>query len=164
MLSNNIMTIMTDSALDMLEEMYVRLINIDDLPYLNGTGGADAWYNFLIPKTIDDVDITAASINHDWRFHMGATLADYFKANRLYLNDILTLIDNDAIINERSLEDVQKSHKGAWLYYLAVDKYGLRFFKMEKDNSFLNEELSRMGKELEDEIDARKKMGEGDMY
>ena len=164
MKSSTIINLLQDADLTIPEDLQKELDAHDELPFINGVGGEDAWYNILIPTSIDDIDITPAAILHDWRFYTGDNLDNFLDANRQFLNDIIFIIDSNCITNDLSLKSVRESHKGAWKFYLAVDTYGLNFFVTEKNTQLVGKELLNRAKQMDKQIKDKKALGKGDMY
>lgn len=59
---------------------------------VNGCGTA-GWKGDLVPETIYGLKITSACNIHDWMYGVGETLADKNEADRVFLNNLLRLID-----------------------------------------------------------------------
>lgn len=59
---------------------------------VNGCGTA-GWKGKLIPETIYGLKVTAACNIHDWMYLRGETLADKDEADRVFLNNLLRIID-----------------------------------------------------------------------
>ncbi len=55
-----------------------------------GTGG---WKGALVPETMYGLKITAACNIHDWMYLRGQTMADKEEADRVFLNNLLRLIN-----------------------------------------------------------------------
>lgn len=58
----------------------------------NGCGTA-GWKGTLVPDTIYGLRVTSACNIHDWMYHYGNTLADKDEADRVFLNNLLRLIN-----------------------------------------------------------------------
>jgi len=56
-----------------------------------GTGG---WKGFLVPETMWGLDIREACNIHDWMYLAGETIADKDEADRVFLNNLLRLIES----------------------------------------------------------------------
>ena len=164
MKSKEIFQLLQDAKLDIPADLLAEITINEEIPYINGVGGEDAWYNILIPTSINDIDITPAAILHDWRFYTGDNLGDFLTANRQFLNDIIFIIDSNCMTNDLSLKSVRKSHKGVWKFYSAVDMYGLNFFVTEKNTKVVGEDLANRAAHMKEQMIYDKSMGEGDMY
>lgn len=86
----------------------------------NGCGAANAKFDF-VPDRIYGTDISAACQIHDFMYDVGTTIEDKEEADRVFLNNILRLIERDK----------HKWYKPTWLqrrraqkYYWAVSQYG----------------------------------------
>jgi len=55
-----------------------------------GTGG---WKGSLVPDTLWGLSVTAACNIHDWMYTAGGTLADKDEADRVFLNNMLRLVE-----------------------------------------------------------------------
>ena len=60
---------------------------------VNGCG-TSGWKGALVPETIYGLLITAVCNIHDWMYLRGETLADKEEADRVFLNNLLRLIDS----------------------------------------------------------------------
>ncbi len=58
----------------------------------NGCGSARAKFDF-VPDHVYGLRIGPACDIHDWMYHLGKTLADKQEADRVFLNNILRLIE-----------------------------------------------------------------------
>lgn len=59
---------------------------------VNGCGTA-GWKGAIIPETFYGLKITAACNIHDWMYLKGQTAADKEEADRVFLNNLLRIID-----------------------------------------------------------------------
>jgi hypothetical protein len=55
--------------------------------------GPGGWKIDLIPDTIYGLDISSACNIHDWMYNAGSTLAEKDEADRVFLNNVLRLIE-----------------------------------------------------------------------
>lgn len=83
----------------------------------NGCGSARAKFDF-VPDTIFGLPIRAACDIHDYMYFMGETIEDKERADRVFLNNLLRLIDARGGWL-RSLRRLR-----AWHYYRAVAALG----------------------------------------
>jgi len=86
---------------------------------LNGCGTA-GWKNYLVPDTILGLCVTPACNIHDWMYTVGDTLNDKQEADRVFLNNMVRLIENAGgwwILKRMRLNR-------AFLYYQAVKNFG----------------------------------------
>lgn len=166
MKSSEIVKLLKEASLwDTVPEELKRELEVkDDLPYINGVGGADAWYNCFIPTSIEDIDITAAAILHDWRYYTGENLNDFLTANRKFLDDIIFICDTVNIDNNKTLPYIRDCHAGVWKFYYFVDLYGLRFFRTEANTSIVGDDLRKLIKVMEKDIKEKEDLGVGDVY
>jgi len=58
----------------------------------NGCGSAKAKFDF-VPDSIYGLKITPACNIHDWMYHKGKTIEDKEEADRVFLNNMLRLIE-----------------------------------------------------------------------
>jgi hypothetical protein len=58
-----------------------------------GTGG---WKGALVPETMWGLDIREACNIHDWMYLAGETIADKEEADRVFLNNLLRIIETDS--------------------------------------------------------------------
>lgn len=82
--------------------------------------GPGGWQIDLVPDTLWGLDITAACNIHDYMYHVGEDIADKKEADRVFLNNMLRLID--AQTKCRWLKRLRRSR--AETYYFAVDIFG----------------------------------------
>jgi len=99
-------------------EGYWRLSAAERAGICNGCGPKAA--AFLVPETLWGLSVTAACDIHDWMYHVGRTLEDKQRADRVFLNNMLRIID--ARTRCRLLKRLRRDR--AWLYYAAVRDFG----------------------------------------
>lgn len=58
--------------------------------------GAGGWKLDLVPDSLLGLDILPACNIHDWMYSAGETLADKQEADRVFLNNMLRLIETDS--------------------------------------------------------------------
>lgn len=85
----------------------------------NGCGSKGSSID-LIPDSMYGLDVSEACNIHDWMYSEGKTIEDKEKADRVFLNNILR------IINGSEGWPVTKwlRRRRAWKYYLAVKMFG----------------------------------------
>lgn len=84
--------------------------------------GPDGWKIDLVPDSILGVDISEACNIHDWMYTLGCTIENKDEADRVLLNNMLRLINEDTGILSGMLRPWRRML--AWGYYEAVHKYG----------------------------------------
>lgn len=99
-------------------ESYYRLSEEDKAAICNGMGSANSILSPIIPNTMYLLDVEECGNIHDFMYYIGKTLEDKKEADRVFLNNMLRVIDA----------------KGGWLvwfrrsrarkYYLAVKYFG----------------------------------------
>lgn len=93
-----------------------------------GTKGIGA----IVPDTIYGVDITAACNIHDWMYFVGSTITDKEEADRVFLNNMLRIIDSNGGWNWLQKLRVRR----AYVYYQAVHIFGGPAFWKGKNPSY----------------------------
>ena len=78
----------------------------------NGVGAEGGWINPFIPETIYGVNISLASLPHDWCFANGKTERQFHKANLYFLYNM------NQIVRIHSANEFMKD-----LRYLRTNKY-----------------------------------------
>jgi len=73
-----------------------------------------------VPETIWLLDISEACNIHDWMYIAGSTIADKDEADRVFLNNMLRLIE--AAGGWRLVQRLRRNR--AWIYYQAVGRFG----------------------------------------
>ena len=86
---------------------------------VNGCGSAQAKFDF-VPDSIWFLDISPACYIHDYMYFVGETLEDKESADRVFLNNMLRLIDAET--KWRLLKWLRR--KTAKLFYQAVKNFG----------------------------------------
>lgn len=87
----------------------------------NGCGSARAKFDF-IPDSIYFLKIREACDIHDWMYHFGQTIEDKKEADRVFLNNLLRLIEATEGIFNRILKPLRR--RRALKYYEAVTAFG----------------------------------------
>ena len=80
----------------------------------NGCGSAKAKFDF-VPDSIYGLKITPACNIHDWMYHKGKTIEDKQEADRVFLNNLLRLIEAQS---NRLMKPLRR--RRALKYYEAV--------------------------------------------
>lgn len=76
----------------------------------------------FVPDNILSLDISEACDIHDWMYTFGATIEDKAEADRVFLNNILRLIEGDTSRLGRWLKPFRR--RRALLYYEMVTAFG----------------------------------------
>lgn len=84
----------------------------------NGCGSSKAKFDF-IPDTVWFLAIRRACDIHDWMYHYGKTLEDKEEADRVFLNNMLRLIEAQS---NRLMKPLRR--RRALKYYEAVTAFG----------------------------------------
>lgn len=91
--------------------------------------GASGWKVDLVPDTVWGLSIKESCRIHDWMYAAGSTLADKEEADRVFLNNMLRLIE--AAGGWWPLPSLRR--RRALLYYEAVQNFGGPAFWQEKN-------------------------------
>lgn len=91
-----------------------------------GTGG---WKGKLVPETIYGLDVSPACDIHDWMYIEGETVADKEEADRVFLNNLLRLIEAAGGI--KLLQSLRR--RRARIYFEAVQHFGGPAFWHDKN-------------------------------
>jgi hypothetical protein len=86
----------------------------------NGCGAAGAKFDF-IPDRIYGTDISAACHIHDYMYHVGRSIEDKEEADRVFLNNMLRLIERDS---HKWYKPTMLQRRRALKYYEAVVAFG----------------------------------------
>lgn len=100
-------------------DSYITATAAVRLAVVNGCGPG-GWKIDLVPETIWGLDVSEACNVHDWMYQAGSTIADKEEADRVFLNNLLRLIE--AAGGCWILKRLRRNR--AWIYYLAVHKFG----------------------------------------
>lgn len=84
----------------------------------NGCGAANSKFDF-VPDRIYRLKITEACNRHDWMYHVGEVLEDKEEADRVFLNNMLRLIEAQSNNFMKPLR-----RRRALKYYEAVVTFG----------------------------------------
>lgn len=83
----------------------------------NGCGVA-GWKGKLVPNSMWGLDISKACDIHDWMYHWGKTEADRAEADRVFLNNLVRIINHQG----GALAGLRRYR--ATTYYNAVHRFG----------------------------------------
>lgn len=98
------------------------------------TCGPQNYLDYLIPDALWGLSIKQACCIHDYMYTAGRTQADKETADRVFLENMLVLID--AAKSNRFLRWMRR--RSAWSYYQAVHRFGGPiFWNQEKFNATL---------------------------
>ena len=87
----------------------------------NGCGSAKAKFDF-VPDSIYGLHIRPACDRHDWMYYKGMTIEDKAEADRVFLNNMLRIIEGAPGILSRILKPMRR--RRALKYYEAVVAFG----------------------------------------
>ena len=96
----------------------------------NGCGAGSAMFDF-VPDSIYGLDISEACNIHDYMYHIGKTIEDKLEADRVFLNNIIRIID----ANTSWKWFRRRRKKIAYLYFDAVSKWGGPAFWEDKNST-----------------------------
>lgn len=113
--------------------LYAPQSYVDALPetraaITNGCG-AGGWKLDLVPDSILGVDIAPACNIHDWMYSSGSTLADKQEADRVFLNNMLRIVEEKS--GNFATRFIRR--RLALHYYAAVRDYGSQYFWEDKN-------------------------------
>lgn len=120
---------MDESREDWLDSMpgYTELSDVERFVICNGCGSAQSKFDF-VPDTLYGLSIKEACYRHDYAYFWGQTEAHKRAADRQFLANMLTIIEqqsgNALMRNLRSLRAVK--------YYMAVRDMGDKAFWANK--------------------------------
>lgn len=73
---------------------YLELTFLQKKQICNGMGAKDSALSALIPNTMYGLDVTEAGNIHDYMYYVGHTIQDKQEADRIFLNNLLRIINN----------------------------------------------------------------------
>lgn len=95
--------------------------SIEEVDKVTGGCGPGGFGDFLVPDRIWGLSIFIACRIHDWMYHVGKTLQDKEQADRIFLNNMVRIIQGNPskfkFLNRWRL-------KGAKNYFWAVSMFG----------------------------------------
>jgi hypothetical protein len=97
---------------------------------INGCGTTD-WKGELIPESLLGLSITPACNIHDWMYYYGETYQDKEEADRVFLNNMVRIINNDSdnvFLKKARLAEAK-------VYYEAVKNFGGHAFWENKNQT-----------------------------
>lgn len=107
---------------------YFAADDLERFTICNGCGSAKAKFDF-VPDSILGLKISPVCNIHDWRYAKGHTEEDRLKADREFLDNLLTLIEHHA-------EAEIAAHQGwQWMPYRAAQRT-LRFARRYRAQSY----------------------------
>lgn len=110
-------------------ETYKKLTAAAKVLFTNGCGAAGR-FDF-VPDTLWGLAIKEACNIHDYMYHTGETIEDKNEADRVFLNNMLRLIN--AGTKNKWLRSLRR--RRALVYYFAVKNFGGPAFWDEKQQS-----------------------------
>lgn len=102
-------------------EGYIDCPPIERNKICNGCGAANSKFDF-VPDSIYGLKISEACNRHDWMYHFGKTIEDKEQADRVFLNNLLRLIEAQTGTLNRLLKPLRR--RRALKYYEAVVAFG----------------------------------------
>jgi len=122
-------------------EIYKKLSACEKKAIVNGCG-AGGWKIDLVPNTLYGLDVTSACNIHDYMYYAGMTNEDKNEADRVFLNNMIRLIDAGVRADSNSpllMRRLKKTlrifrRRRAYAYYFAVKKFGGPAFWQDKNN------------------------------
>ena len=115
-------------------ETYKKLTQTEAAAITNGCG-TGGWKIDLVPDTLLGLDITEACNIHDYMYHIGETIEDKNEADRVFMNNMLRLIDAET--KHGWLRRFRR--RRAIIYYFAVKNFGGPAFWAGKQDETLYE-------------------------
>lgn len=97
----------------------------------NGGCGAGKWGDYLVPDTIWFLKIKPACTIHDFMYYLGETLADKEKADRVFYNNMLRIVE--AKTSWGWLKKLRR--RRAKIYYSFVKEFGAPAYWKNKNKS-----------------------------
>jgi len=101
----------------------------EELAKLVNGCGPDGWKRKLIPDSILRVNIKEACDIHDWMYIFGETEADREAADRVFLNNMLRIVEEES----KWFITRKIRRKIAYTYYEAVRDVGGMYFWQDKN-------------------------------
>ncbi len=102
-------------------DSYLNALLVDRKRVCNGCGAANAKFDF-VPDSIYGLKIQEACHIHDWMYHQGKTIEDKKEADRVFLNNLLRLIEAQTSFVGKLLKPLRR--RRALKYYEAVVSFG----------------------------------------
>jgi hypothetical protein len=119
---------MDESKRDWLDSLpgYMELPDDERFIICNGCGAANSKFDF-VPDSIYFLSIREACYRHDYAYHIGETEMDRLAADRQFLNNMFTIIEQQSNFIMRPLR-----RRRALKYYEAVRELGRAAFWANK--------------------------------
>ena len=113
-----------------MPKLYIEYLNGNYTnPNLNINGcGPAGILNSIVPDEYDGIDLNPACNIHDFMYFHGETEQDRDLADRIFLFNLLVLVDAD----NPSIKISKKRHNRMILYYNAVSNLGHKFYIYKK--------------------------------
>jgi len=92
--------------------------------YCNGCGGAGSWTSWAVPNQIDGICVRPACNVHDWMYGHGKRKRDKFKADMVFLRNLLTLCHTTKCSTPRFVWRGLR----CFVYFAAVTLFGSRYY------------------------------------
>ena len=83
---------------------------------VSGCGPGKGWKANLVPETLWGLSVHEACDIHDWMYHLGETIEDKKEADRVFLNNMIRIIDGKTRWNLLRKLRLRRAR----LYYQAV--------------------------------------------
>jgi hypothetical protein len=90
------------------------------LRIVSGCGPGGGWKALLVPETLWGLSVNEACNIHDWMYHVGETIEEKKEADRVFLNNMIRIIDAKTRWNWLKRLRLRR----AKIYYLAVCWFG----------------------------------------
>jgi hypothetical protein len=84
--------------------------------------GPSGWLSIFIPNKFSGLDISKACNLHDWEYYKGLTWEDKLIADRNFLFNLITIINDDA--KNVSTRKTHQRYEKAIMYFRFVAMYG----------------------------------------
>ncbi len=130
---------------------------------VNGCGAAGSWLSTFIPERFSGLDISLACDIHDWMYHYGIEWADKLTADRVFMYNMMVIIDNAEIDGDNPAKSKRRRDKGE-LYFDFVSIFGKSAYLVGKNGIKSKESVMRLINKSKSEIKNSLRMGVGDMY
>lgn len=108
---------------------YWEASSLEHLNFCNGCGPKGI--GFLIPNKLFGIDFSLACNIHDWMYAEGKTIEDKESADRVFLNNMVRLIDHSQACRAAKIIN----HYRAKRYYLIVKNFAGPSFWADKNNT-----------------------------
>jgi hypothetical protein len=92
-------------------------------------GAGPKGYGWLVPDTLYGLSIKSAADIHDYMYYVGTTLQDKQEADRVFLNNMLRIIEANTSFKPLAWLRTHRAYK----YYWAVERFGGPAFWNDKN-------------------------------